>query len=73
MGFYLFRKTFGMATAQFGFGFSEGSPVAACRVADFKNTGYLKSPLAMGQNLRYLFSRNYLSKRLLRVTGGTGF
>ena len=30
--------------------------------------------MAMGQNLRYLFSRDYhLFKRLLRVTGGTGF
>ena len=30
--------------------------------------------LAMGQNLRYLFRRDYhLFKRLLRVTGGTGF
>ena len=30
--------------------------------------------MALGQNLRYLFSRDYhLFKRLLRVTGGTGF
>ena len=30
--------------------------------------------MAMGQNLRYLFSRDYhLFKRFLRVTGGTGF
>ena len=30
--------------------------------------------MAMGQNLRYLFRRDYhLFKRLLRVTGGTGF
>ena len=32
------------------------------------------SYMAMGQNLRYLFSRDcHLFKRLLRVTGGTGF
>ena len=30
--------------------------------------------MAVGQNLRYLFCRDYhLFKRLLRVTGGTGF
>ena len=30
--------------------------------------------MAMGQNLSYLFSRDYhLCKRLSRVTGGTGF
>ena len=38
------------------------------------NRSHVLPDMAVGQNLRYLFSRDYLLfKRLLRVTGGTGF